>query len=90
MPKLCQPWATQSNIGLKFRKEEAELVVVHLSEKGSSTYRYAKRLKVVGVYLSESLAPTYRTTKCHKTVAMYLSETSAPNCQFKRRHTMMT
>jgi hypothetical protein len=23
-------------------------------------------------------------------VAMYLSETSAPNCQFKRRHTMMT
>ena len=75
MPKVCKPWAAQYNVASKFRIEEAELVVVHLSEKGASTYRYAKRLKVVGVYLSESLAPTYRTTKRHKTVALYLSET---------------
>jgi len=89
MSKLCQPWDTQSNIASKCRIEEAELVVVHLSEKVASGYGNAKSLIVLGVYLSESLLLTHHTTKCHNTVAMYLSENSAPTRQFKRRHTLV-
>jgi len=89
MSKLCQPWDTQSNIASKFRIEEAELVVVNLSEKVASGYGNAKSLIVLGVYLSESLLLTYHTTECHKRLALYLSENSAPNRQFKRRHTVV-
>ena len=71
MPKLCQPWDTQSNIASKFRIEKAELVIVHLSEKWASAYQYSKSLIVLGVYLSESLAPTYPTT-IHKNITYLL------------------
>ena len=35
---LRQPWDTQSNNASTFRIQEAETVVVHLFEKGASTY----------------------------------------------------
>jgi len=83
MPKFCQPWATQCNIASKFKIEEPEMVVLHLSEKLASVYQYVKSLKLVGVYWSESLAPTYHTTKCHKTMALYLSETRHQSADLK-------
>jgi hypothetical protein len=43
MQRLRQPWATESNIASTFRIEEAETVVIHLSEKGDINIPICKK-----------------------------------------------